>query len=102
MKEKLLQKLQELGDKMESINHANKEILTLDDAANYMQVSKSYIYKLTSCKQIPHYKPSGKLIYFKKKELDQWILENRECSKADFNEIFLAELKNKRNGSRRN
>ena len=36
-----------------------KEVLTSDEAAKYMGVSKSYLYKLTMRQQIPHYKPSG-------------------------------------------
>ena len=41
-----------------------KEVLTSDEAAKYMGVSKSYLYKLTMRQQIPHYKPMGKMCYF--------------------------------------
>lgn len=51
--------------------------LNLFEAAEYLSISKSYLYKLTSRKQIPYYKPNGKLIYFSKAELDKWILRNR-------------------------
>jgi len=37
-----------------------KEVLTSDEAARYMGVSKSYLYKLTMRQQIPHFKPMGK------------------------------------------
>ena len=46
-----------------------KEVLTSDEAAVYMGVSKSYLYKLTMRKQIPHYKPMGKMCYFNRAEL---------------------------------
>ena len=58
-------------------NILNKEILTLEEAAQYLVLSKSCIYKMTSNKEIPHYIPGGKKIYFKKTELDRWILEGR-------------------------
>lgn len=51
--------------------------LTLDEASIYTGRSKSDLYKRTSKGEIPHYKPSGKVIYFDKKELDQWLLANR-------------------------
>lgn len=55
----------------------NTEVLIFGDACNFMGVSKSYLYKLTSCQKIQHYKPSGKLIYFKKEDLVNWMLRNR-------------------------
>ncbi len=56
---------------------AQKEVLTFDEAVAYTGLSKSWLYKLTSTKQIPHYKPSGKLCYFDRMELDAWIRQNR-------------------------
>lgn len=54
-----------------------KEVLTSDEAARYMGVSKSYLYKLTMNQQIPHYKPMGKMCYFNRLELEQWLQNNR-------------------------
>ena len=50
-----------------------KEVLTSDEAASYMGISKSYLYKLTMTRQIPHYKPMGKMCYFNRKELESWL-----------------------------
>ena len=50
--------------------------LTLDEASKYLDISKSYIYKLTCKNQIPHYKPRGKRLYFLKSELTDWVLRN--------------------------
>ena len=55
---------------------ACKRALTIDDASLLTGLSKSYIYKLTSSRQIPYYKKS-KMIYFDKEELDKWMLSNR-------------------------
>lgn len=54
-----------------------KEVLTSDEAARYLGISKSYLYKLTMKQQIPHYKPMGKMCYFNRLELEQWIQSNR-------------------------
>lgn len=54
-----------------------KEVLTSDEAAKYMGVSKSYLYKLTMKQQIPHFKPMGKMCYFNRLELEQWLQSNR-------------------------
>ena len=54
-----------------------KEVLTSDEVAKYMGISKSYLYKLTMTQQIPHYKPMGKMCYFNRLELEQWLQTNR-------------------------
>lgn len=55
-----------------------KEVLTSDEASKYMGVSRSYLYKLTMRKEIPHYKsPTGKMCYFNRSELEQWLQSNR-------------------------
>lgn len=58
-----------------------KEVLTSDEAAQYMGISKSYLYKLTMRGEIPHYKPMGKMCYFNRAELEQWLQQNR-CATA--------------------
>lgn len=55
---------------------SEKEVFTSSEAALYLGVSESYLYKLTSSKLIPHYKPNGKLVYFNKNELTEWAMRN--------------------------
>lgn len=54
-----------------------KEVLTSDEAARYLGISKSYLYKLTMQQKIPHYKPMGKMCYFNRQELEAWLQANR-------------------------
>ncbi|NMB37451.1 MAG: helix-turn-helix domain-containing protein [Bacteroidales bacterium] len=54
-----------------------KEILTSEEAARYMGISKSHLYKLTMRQEIPHYKPTGKMVYFRRDELEQWLQQHR-------------------------
>ncbi|ANF49970.1 hypothetical protein A0O34_05255 [Chryseobacterium glaciei] len=95
----LLQKLNELENKIDSLSLSTKEILTLDEAVNYLQISRSYLYKLTSSKEISHYKPSGKLIYFKKSDLDFWLLRNKESNFTEISNDLIQNLKDRRNGN---
>jgi len=53
-----------------------KDILTISDAAEYLNLSKSALYKMTSKLAIPFYKV-GKKIYFKHTELLEWIEKHR-------------------------
>ena len=63
-----------------------KEVLTSDEAAKYMGVSKSYLYKLTMRQQIPHYKPMGKMCYFNRLELEQWLQSNRVSTSPEISQ----------------
>jgi len=53
-----------------------KNILSFDEASKFLNLSKSYLYKLTSGNLIPHYKPQGKMLYFEKEELEAWLRQN--------------------------
>lgn len=57
---------------LENIFLCQKEIFNFDEAAAYLSMSKSTLYKLTSRKEIPHYKPN-RFVFFEKAELDKWI-----------------------------
>ncbi|MCQ2289737.1 MAG: helix-turn-helix domain-containing protein [Muribaculaceae bacterium] len=60
-----------------------KEVLTSDEASRYMGVSKSHLYKLTMRREIPHYKPMGKMCYFNRHELEQWLQSNRVATNSE-------------------
>ena len=61
-----------------------EEILSLSEASEFLKLSKSGIYKLTSAKKIPHFVPGGKRIYFKKSDLENWILNSRITPMSEF------------------
>lgn len=63
-----------------------KEVLTTDEAAKYLGVSKSYLYKLTMQQKIPHYKPLGKMCYFNRVELEQWLQSNRVATEDEISQ----------------
>ncbi|MCX6147856.1 MAG: helix-turn-helix domain-containing protein [Candidatus Kapabacteria bacterium] len=60
-----------------------KSVLNFNDVAVYTGLSKSHLYKLTSTRGIPCYKPNGKHIYFSKNEIDNWLLQNRKATNLE-------------------
>lgn len=81
-KETIIERL----ERIERLALLNKSVLNFDEVAVYTGLSKSTLYKLTSGKMIPHYKPSGKMLYFDKKELDSWLLQNRVSTTEEINQ----------------
>lgn len=70
--------LEKIADLVKAkILFCTKEVLTSDEVARYMGISKSYLYKLTMRREIPHYKPMGKVCYFNRVEVEKWLQTNR-------------------------
>lgn len=55
---------------------STKGVLTLKEAVEYVGMSEGHLYRLTSQKQIPFYKPRKGRIYFKREELEAWLCQN--------------------------
>jgi len=53
----------------------SKTVLTLEEAADYMGVSLTHLYRLTSQNKIKYSRPS-KHIYIKKDDLENYLLQN--------------------------
>ena len=83
------EKLDYINPRLLTIEHVErfysevKTVLSVAEACDYLGITESHMYKLTSGGKIPHYKPTGKLIYFSRSELDDWLLQNRT-----YNEII--------------
>jgi len=76
MSEKLiLKKLDNIETMLQQQNINTKEVLSFSEASLLLDVSHSHLYKLTSTKQIPHYCPQGKKLYFERAELLQWMMK---------------------------
>lgn len=71
-----MDEVKQLLKKMEEDMSRQKRLITLKEMAKHLGVSKSYLYKLTSKGLIPHYKPTGKVIYFEKSEVEEWLMKN--------------------------
>jgi excisionase family DNA binding protein len=71
---------------------SSKTALSIEEAAAYTGLAVSYLYKLTSTQEVPHYKPRGKMIYFNRDELDQWLLQNRVKPLAEIDKAAVSHL----------
>lgn len=70
-------KQEEIGKQLKEIKLLIKKQddkpLSFKEASAYLHFAPSYLYKITSMKKIPFYKPAGKMIFFSRCELDEWI-----------------------------
>ena len=52
------------------------DLLNVDQAAEFLSVSKDYVYRRTATNEIPNFR-KGKRLYFSRKALTQWLQEGR-------------------------
>lgn len=64
-------------------NLNNKAVLNVAECSAFTGLSVSYIYKLTHTGKIPHSKPNGKLVFFDRKKIEEWLLSNPVETEAD-------------------
>ena len=77
MSKEILVRLQELKGLLIALQSAASKPFDLAEAAAYLKISKSHLYQRTSRREIAHYKPEGKKIYFRREDLDAYLLRNR-------------------------
>ena len=83
MEKEILIELQEIRQLLSKQNLLKKEVLDLGEACEYLNVSPSYLYKLTANDSIVHYCPTGKKLFFQRHQLDEFILQNRQSTNAE-------------------
>ena len=86
----LIKSIEELTIKFESIEKlllTQKNVLNFSDVELYTNLSKSYLYELTSSGGIPCYKPNGKHLYFKRQEIEDWLLSNKKVTNIELDEL---------------
>lgn len=86
MQKEILSRLDKIQASIRDLKEANEKPMTLDEATAYLHVSKSHLYQLTSKGLIAHFKPAGKKIFFKKSDLDAYLLRNRRASESELEE----------------
>jgi len=82
----ILQKLENLERLIESQSLLQKEVLNFLETCQYLQISESHLYKLTSRKLIPHFCPNGKKLYFNRLELDLWLQQKKQTTMKEINQ----------------
>lgn len=99
MNEDLLKTILERLDRIEQYSLlAAKNVLNIEDVSILTGLSKSHLYKLTHRREIPHYKPNGKILYFDREEIERWMKQNRVSSKSEIEEMAATYLMKKQLG----
>ena len=83
---RLIADLQKRVETLEDMLEAGKEVLTVEEAAKFMGMARSSLYKMTSDQTIPFYRPNGKMIFFEKSDILSWIRKNRVSSREEIEE----------------
>jgi excisionase family DNA binding protein len=60
-----------------------KPMMNFKECRDYISCSPSYLYKMTSKGEIPHYKPHGKKLYFDRAEIDEWLRQGKVRTQAE-------------------
>ena len=60
-----------------------RNLTTTTEAARYLGLKPSYLYKMMMRRAIPYYKPGGKLCFFAKADLDAWLTRVRVKSQSE-------------------
>lgn len=76
-----------------NVNNGTDDLLNIDEAARFLNISKHTVYKKVSDSKIPYCK-QGKRLYFSKKDLMQWIQKGNRKTTDDLDAV--AELYNQR------
>lgn len=72
-------------------NRQTGKPMTFKEACAYLGYAPSYLYKLTYKNIIPHHKPTGKMLYFFKDEIDEWIIESNDDTSTSLSAGFRIE-----------
>ena len=74
-----------------------KSVMDIEEFCSYSGTSRRYAYRLTSENRVPHYKPNGKKIFFKRDEVDKWLTRGRVSTAEEIEEQATSHIiKNKR------
>lgn len=81
--ERKIVELQSRVNKLENLCYMTKEVLNLEEASAFLGIAKSTLHKMTHLNQLPYFKPAGKLIFFEKKALLDWVRGARAMSEEE-------------------
>ena len=60
-----------------------KTAFTTTEAAEYLGITRSYLYKLMMWRKVSYYKPRGKLCFFEKSDLDEYMFSYKVKSEDE-------------------
>lgn len=93
-KEHVLELLKQVQEDSRKLQYLKDEILNLEEAMNYLSLSKRELYDKISCKEIPFYAIEEKRLLFRKSELDYWIFSGKVSTTENFDKVVSTFLNN--------
>jgi excisionase family DNA binding protein len=72
--------------------------MNIDEAAQFLGLAKKTLYNYVSAGKIPCYKPGGRLVFFKREELEEFAFRNRHAADYELNERAAAILNHEQPG----
>jgi excisionase family DNA binding protein len=63
--------------------------LNIQQAAEFLGLASSTMYKMVMRGSIPSYRPNGGRVYFKREELEAWIFSNRRATRKELEDLAL-------------
>ncbi|MEO6731922.1 MAG: helix-turn-helix domain-containing protein [Ferruginibacter sp.] len=88
-----------LNEGKEEPPEVSKEIFTIDEAGKFLNLAKQTLYGFTSKNLIPFIK-RGKKLYFRKADLNKWLMDGKQLTKEEIEAAGFESLKNKKGGSK--
>lgn len=82
---------------------AAKDVFNIDDVCMYTGFSKGFVYRLTHERRIPFYKSGGKMLFFRRNEINDWLCKHRTATNEEIESAAAAYVVNHpvRKGGRR-
>jgi excisionase family DNA binding protein len=83
--EKDLLEIKEIKSSYSASRSSSNELMNIQEVAEYLSLSVPTLYGYTSHMEIPHMK-RGKRLYFRKNEIDEWLLKSRVKTRSEIEE----------------
>jgi excisionase family DNA binding protein len=83
------------GGNSTAMTNTERGFMSLKEAAGYLKISPSTLYKKTMNRTISFSKPGGKVIFFLKSDLDDYMMSNQFPSRKEIENNFLNSLTKK-------
>ena len=80
------------NQEIKETQETSKEIMNVQQVADYLSISKQTVYGMTCRMEVPFYK-RGKKNYFKKRDIDEWLLATRRKTREEIEMEALTYLK---------
>ncbi len=76
-------------NRIESLLLSQKKVYNVDDLSRVTGYSKSFIYKATASRELPHSSPRHGRLFFDRDAIDDWLLSNPVPTKREMEQISL-------------